>query len=34
MYHALGIDPMQSLLDRSGRPIPLVDGNEPIRELF
>ena len=34
MYHALGIDPNQSILDRSGRPIPLVDGNEPIRELF
>jgi uncharacterized protein (DUF1501 family) len=34
IYHALGIDPAQSLLDRSGRPVPLVDGNEPIRELF
>jgi uncharacterized protein (DUF1501 family) len=34
VYHALGIDPNQSLVDRSGRPVPLVDGNEPIRELF
>jgi uncharacterized protein (DUF1501 family) len=34
MYHALGIDPRLTLDDRSGRPIPLVDGNEPIRELF
>jgi uncharacterized protein (DUF1501 family) len=34
IYHVLGIDPMQSLIDRSGRPVPLVDGNEPIRELL
>jgi uncharacterized protein (DUF1501 family) len=34
MYQVLGIDPTQSILDRSGRPVPLVDGNEPIRELF
>ena len=34
MYHVLGIDPTQSLVDRGGRPVPLVDGNEPIRELF
>jgi uncharacterized protein (DUF1501 family) len=34
IYHALGIDPSIQFVDRSGRPIPLVDGNEPIRELF
>jgi len=34
VYHALGIDPSQSLVDRSGRPVPLVDGNEPLRELL
>jgi hypothetical protein len=34
LYHALGIDPSIQLIDRGGRPVPLVDGNETIRELF
>jgi len=34
IYHALGIDPSIQFVDRAGRPIPAVDGNEPIRELF
>jgi uncharacterized protein (DUF1501 family) len=34
IYHVLGIDPSIQFVDRSGRPIPAVDGNEPIRELL
>jgi uncharacterized protein (DUF1501 family) len=34
LYHALGIDPALQLIDHAGRPVPLVDGNEPIRELL
>jgi hypothetical protein len=34
VYHALGIDPSIQFLDRAGRPVPAVDGNEPIRELL
>jgi len=33
VYHALGIDPTQKLLDFTGRPVPLLDDGEPIREL-
>jgi hypothetical protein len=33
LYHALGIDPAQSLPDFSGRPRPLLDDPTPIREL-
>jgi uncharacterized protein (DUF1501 family) len=34
VYHALGIDPSIQFIDRAGRPIPAVDGNDPIRELL
>jgi len=34
LYHVLGVDPKTSFLDHSGRPLPAVDGGEPIRELF
>jgi uncharacterized protein (DUF1501 family) len=34
IYHVLGIDPNVSFPDRAGRPIPAVDRDEPIRELF
>jgi uncharacterized protein (DUF1501 family) len=33
VYHALGIDPKQKLLDFSGRPRQLLDDGEPITEL-
>lgn len=33
VYHALGIDPTQKLLDFGGRPIQLLDDGEPISEL-
>ena len=34
IYHHLGVDPKTNFLDHSGRPIPAVDGGEPIRELL
>lgn len=34
LYRHLGIDPHQTLTDTSGRPIPLLDDREPIRELL
>ena len=34
IYHVLGVDPTTNFLDHSGRPIPAVDGGEPIRELI
>ena len=34
IYHVLGVDPKRHFLDHSGRPVPAVDGGEPIRELF
>ncbi len=33
VYHALGIDPAAALPDRAGRPVYLLDEQEPIREL-
>jgi hypothetical protein len=33
VYHALGIDPKQKLLDFTGRPMQLLDDGEPIAEL-
>ncbi len=33
VYHALGIDPKQKVLDFSGRPMQLLDDGEPIAEL-
>ena len=32
--HVLGIDPTLQFVDRTGRPIPVVDDTEPIRELL
>ena len=34
IYHALGIDPTQKLLDFTGRPTQLLDDGEPIAELL
>jgi uncharacterized protein (DUF1501 family) len=34
IYHVLGVDPAESFLDHTGRPQPIVDGGEPIRELI
>ena len=34
IYRKLGIDPHQTLRDRAGRPVPLVNGGAPIPELF
>ena len=34
LYQKLGIDPHQILHTSSGRPVPLVNGGQPIRELF
>jgi uncharacterized protein (DUF1501 family) len=33
IYHCLGIDPNEEVIDQTGRPLPLTRG-EPIRELF
>jgi hypothetical protein len=33
VYHLLGIDPTQAFLDRTGRPVPLLDEGKPIAEL-
>jgi hypothetical protein len=33
IYHVLGVDPQTPFLDHTGRPHPLVDGGEPIKEL-
>ena len=34
MYRALGIDPAQTFLNGTGRPIHIVDDREPVRELL
>ncbi|MBM3837914.1 MAG: DUF1501 domain-containing protein [Verrucomicrobia bacterium] len=34
VYHVLGIDPRQTFLDNSGRPIPILDSGNPIREII
>ena len=34
VYHKLGIDPHQTLLDELGRPIPLLSQGEPVQELI
>jgi hypothetical protein len=34
LYHNLGIDPATSVPDRGGRPMPLLDERDPIRELI
>jgi len=33
MYHAIGIDPRATVIDRQNRPIPILSDGEPIREL-
>lgn len=34
VYHVMGIDPTQTFLDHSGRPVPILPDNEPIREIL
>ena len=34
VYHVLGIDPRQTFLDNSGRPIPILDSGSPIMEII
>ena len=34
IYDRFGIDPSNTLPDRSGRPIPILPEGEPIRELL
>ena len=34
VYHFLGIDPEQSFNDFTGRPVPIIDGGQPIREII
>ena len=33
VYHCLGIDPDMPVYDRAGRPVPVAQGGEPIREI-
>lgn len=34
LYHTLGIDPSRELIDHNGRPVPLLDDRDPVRELL
>lgn len=34
IFHVMGIDPTQTFPDHSGRPIPILPDNEPIREIL
>lgn len=34
IYQCLGIDPEMTVLDRSGRPVPIAQGGQPIREIL
>lgn len=34
IFDALGIDPHQFIADKQGRPVPLVDGGQPLADLF
>jgi uncharacterized protein DUF1501 len=34
IYHCLGIDPHTTVPDRTGRPVPISHGGEPIREIL
>jgi uncharacterized protein (DUF1501 family) len=34
IYHVLGVDPRVQFLNHQGRPVPALDGGEPIRELL
>ncbi len=34
VYHLLGVDPHLTVLDRTGRPIPIAHGGEPVRDVM
>jgi uncharacterized protein (DUF1501 family) len=34
IYHCLGIDPHMTLPDRTGRPVPIAHGGQPIRDIL
>ena len=34
MYHVLGIDPSTAFSDHDGRPLPILDDREPVRNLL
>jgi len=34
VYHCLGIDPETPIADRSGRPVPIAHGGQPIHEIL
>jgi uncharacterized protein (DUF1501 family) len=34
VYHVLGINPKQTFMDLTGRPIPILDSGQPIREII
>lgn len=34
IYQALGVDPVQTFPDGSGRPVSILDDREPLRELL
>jgi uncharacterized protein (DUF1501 family) len=34
IYHCLGIDPELPIIDKTGRPVPIAHGGEPIREIL
>jgi hypothetical protein len=34
VYHCLGIDPDLPVIDRTGRPVPVAQGGEPVREIL
>ena len=33
VYHCLGIDPDLPVYDRAGRPVPVAQGGQPIKEI-
>ena len=33
-YHLMGIDPAMTVLDRTGRPVPIAHGGEPVRAVI
>ena len=34
IYHLLGVDPQQTFLNLSGRPVPILAEGEPIHEVL
>jgi hypothetical protein len=34
IYHCLGIDPEMTVVDRTGRPVPIAHGGEPVGEIL